>query len=200
MRAFLVSIIALAATVCAGGLSSEANASTWLAMFVTGDQADRPSDLIVMVKKKKKHDDGGSDEKQDDGGKKQDDSSGQSQNGAADDASELTNCTIQSGGGGGCKTGFKYLCETLKNGKKCCGCVVDKNAKPEIKPGSAQPQALAVFACESDVETTDGRIIPNRKAGIKAANDTEARIIYMTSLPQGVPLRGPVTCTLNPGQ
>jgi hypothetical protein len=42
----------------------------------------------------------------------------------------LSECTIQQpGSGGGCKTGFKYVCEKMKSGKKCCGCVVDKNAK-----------------------------------------------------------------------
>jgi hypothetical protein len=42
----------------------------------------------------------------------------------------LTECTIvQPGGGGGCKTGFKYVCEKMKSGNKCCGCVADKNAK-----------------------------------------------------------------------
>lgn len=47
-----------------------------------------------------------------------------------DGDSELTECTIQqSEGGGGCVTGFKHVCEKLKNGKKCCGCVADKNAQ-----------------------------------------------------------------------
>jgi hypothetical protein len=51
----------------------------------------------------------------------------------SDDDSGLTDCTIQqSGGGGGCTAPLKYVCEKLKGGKKCCGCVVDKNAKPEV--------------------------------------------------------------------
>jgi hypothetical protein len=65
--------------------------------------------LLVKVdsKKKKKHKDG------------------QSQN-----DSGLTDCTIVSpGGGGGCKTGFKYVCEKMKSGNKCCGCVADKHAQ-----------------------------------------------------------------------
>jgi hypothetical protein len=46
------------------------------------------------------------------------------------DRPELTECTIQQpGGGGGCKTGFKRVCEKLKSGKKCCGCVPDKSAQ-----------------------------------------------------------------------
>jgi hypothetical protein len=63
--------------------------------------------LLVKVDKKKKH------------------KNGQSQN-----DSGLTDCTIVSpGGGGGCKTGFKYVCEKMKSGNKCCGCVADKHAK-----------------------------------------------------------------------
>jgi hypothetical protein len=47
-----------------------------------------------------------------------------------DTGDELTECTIQQGpGGGGCVTGFKHVCEKLKNGKKCCGCVPDKSAQ-----------------------------------------------------------------------
>jgi hypothetical protein len=107
----------------------------------------------------------------------------------------LSECTIQGeNSGGGCKTGFNRVCETLKSGKKCCGCVPDKNAKPENKEGADEAQAL-MFACTSNVEIPDGSIIANRKAGIRAASEAEARIIYMTSLPQGVALRGPVTCT-----
>ena len=49
---------------------------------------------------------------------------------AKDTDSELTECTIQKGpGGGGCVKGFKHVCEKLKSGKKCCGCVPDKNAQ-----------------------------------------------------------------------
>ena len=46
------------------------------------------------------------------------------------DADALTQCTIESsGGGGGCVSGLKRVCQKLKNGDKCCGCVPDKNAK-----------------------------------------------------------------------
>ncbi len=47
-----------------------------------------------------------------------------------DAGDELTECTIQQGpGGGGCTTGFKHVCQKMKSGKKCCGCVPDKNAQ-----------------------------------------------------------------------
>jgi hypothetical protein len=42
-----------------------------------------------------------------------------------DSDSGLTQCTMQNIG---CSVGFKHVCEKLKNGKKCCGCVPDKNA------------------------------------------------------------------------
>jgi hypothetical protein len=49
--------------------------------------------------------------------------------------SGLGECTIQQpGSGGGCKTGFKRVCEKLKSGKKCCGCVPDPKSKPDPKP------------------------------------------------------------------
>ncbi len=44
-----------------------------------------------------------------------------------DDGAGLTECTIQQpGSGGGCKAGFKRVCEKMKSGNKCCGCVPDK--------------------------------------------------------------------------
>lgn len=52
----------------------------------------------------------------------------------------LTECTILgAGGGGGCKSGFNWKCEKLKSGKKCCGCVADKDAKAQQAPTQAEP-------------------------------------------------------------
>ena len=62
-----------------------------------------------------------------------------------DDDFGLEHCTIQSSkGGGGCVAPLKYVCEKLKSGKKCCGCVVDKNAKPANNPA---PAPVAKFCC-----------------------------------------------------
>jgi hypothetical protein len=59
-----------------------------------------------------------------------------------DDASGLTECTIQgTNSGGGCKSGFKYVCEKMKSGKKCCGCVPDKSQGTSA--GKATPPADA---------------------------------------------------------
>jgi hypothetical protein len=64
--------------------------------------------LLVQIKDKSKKKKNGHDQSQNDTG--------------------LTDCTIVSpGGGGGCKSGFNYVCEKLKSGKKCCGCVADKS-------------------------------------------------------------------------
>ena len=60
-----------------------------------------------------------------------DDDRGKEKKKKKDAESELTECTIQEpGSGGGCKTGFKRVCEKMKSGKKCCGCVPDKDAAP----------------------------------------------------------------------
>jgi len=66
---------------------------------------------------------------------------------AKDGDSELTECTIQQGpGGGGCTTGFKHVCEKLKSGKKCCGCVADKNAQAPA-PAPAEAPKPDQFCC-----------------------------------------------------
>jgi hypothetical protein len=50
--------------------------------------------------------------------------------------SGLTECTIEAeGGGGGCKKGFKRVCEKMKSGKKCCGCVTDPSLICKSFPG-----------------------------------------------------------------
>ena len=67
------------------------------------------TDLLIEVKNKKNKDNGSDNH---------------------DDAA-LSNCTIQKPGeSGGCLVGFKRVCEELKSGNKCCGCVADKNATP----------------------------------------------------------------------
>ena len=78
---------------------------------------------------------------------------------AKDTGDELTECTIQQGpGGGGCVKGFKHVCEKLKNGKKCCGCVPDKNAQapanvpetPKVDQASCAKEGLQYVAGAGD--------------------------------------------------
>ena len=128
----------------------------------------------------------------DDDGKEEKKNSDDNKN--SDDDTGLTDCTIQQpGGGGGCVTGLKYVCEKLKNGKKCCGCVVDKNA-PAPKKADDKPQILP-FACTSKVQTPSGSTFDNRRAGIPAASNAEARLLYINGLGQAVVVIGEVTCT-----
>lgn len=170
--------------ILSGGLRSEATAGAQVAAsMVNGNLAVRSSGLLVKIKRKKQHNKNHDDN---------DDNDDQSSSGNQDNAA-LSECTIiQPGGGGGCTVGLKWVCETMKSGAKCCGCVVDKNAAPPKKV-DAKPQLL-LFACTSNVRVPDGREFADRKAKIGAANDTEARMIYMARLGQGVVLLGPVTC------
>jgi hypothetical protein len=62
------------------------------------------------------------------------------------DSAALTECTIQSSGGGGCKGGFKRVCQKLKNGDKCCGCVPDKNAKTQQPPAKTRKTSCDTIA------------------------------------------------------
>lgn len=97
-----------------------------------------------------------------------------------DDDAGLTTCAIQEpGSGGGCKTGLKWACTKLKNGKQCCSCITDKNAKPANQP---QPGR---FTC------TDGE----SSVGSDARNESEARATFDAYLKahQLTP-KGSVTC------
>ena len=69
---------------------------------------------------------------------------------AEDTGDELTECTIQQGpGGGGCVKGFKHVCEKLKSGKKCCGCVPDKN--DQAPAGGAGPAPVVQICCDANL-------------------------------------------------
>ena len=146
---------------------------------------------------------GGNNKRDDDDDDDDDDHKSKKKTKGKQEESGLSNCTIQEpGGGGGCKTGFKRVCEKMKSGKKCCGCVPEKNAPAETKteppktePPKAEQPKLLQFACTSDVKALDGRIIPNRRAGIRAISDAEARMMYINGLPQGVILVGTISCT-----
>jgi hypothetical protein len=139
--------ICLCLSICAlafflgAGLSS----AGWNRLGLTS--AQDASSLVISIKKNKHHDDDDDNDNDDDhhqGNKKHN-----------DEDSGLESCTIQSSkGGGGCVAPLKYVCEKLKNGKKCCGCVGDKNAKtqtpqtqtqqpPEKKPGSYCSEVVA---------------------------------------------------------
>jgi hypothetical protein len=95
----------------------------WSGLSLTS--ARDASSPVISVKKKKHHDDDNAD------------------NG-------LEQCTIVSKGGGmGCVAPQKLVCQKMKNGQKCCGCVGDKPTptttkttpqhKSECAPGNPLP-------------------------------------------------------------
>ena len=109
--------IALAITTLVLGIGGRPTHAGWgdIASSLTATA----SSPVLSVKKHKSDDD--DDDNNDDNhhgkGKKNNDG----------DAA-LSECTIiQPGGGGGCKTGLKWVCEKMKSGNKCCGCVPDKS-------------------------------------------------------------------------
>lgn len=116
------------------GLVPIARAETLLSMAPESKQkcitvGDKRVCFDEGSKHKSKKSDDDDDDDDDDGGK-----------GKKGDEAELTECTIQQpGGGGGCKSGFKWVCEKMKSGKKCCGCVPDKNAEPPEARMEDQP-------------------------------------------------------------
>lgn len=91
--------------------------------------------------------------------------------------SGLTQCTIQSPlGGSGCSVGSKQVCEKLKNGKKCCGCVPDKNASGTKSSTGAETPATTPaptkFCCSAKMTAPgDG---PNTVRGDNVCLATQA--------------------------
>ena len=102
------------------GQSVRAGWSDLAASLTTG-----ASSPVLSVKKNKNDDD--DDDDNDHHGN--DDHHNKKKKNTNDDTG-LSECTIQGpSSGGGCKGGFKRVCEKLKSGKKCCGCVAGQ------KPG-----------------------------------------------------------------
>ena len=63
------------------------------------------------------------------------------------DSDALTECTIESSGGcGGCTAGFKRVCWKLKNGNKCCGCVIMKESEAAFAAAIPKPSQLLLNA------------------------------------------------------
>ncbi len=63
-----------------------------------------------------------------------------------DNGGKLTQCTIVSDKGGmGCVAPQKLVCQKMENGKKCCGCVPDKNA--QAPAGGTGPAPAVVQIC-----------------------------------------------------
>ena len=132
--------VLLAAIVATIWFAAPASAATWFdagleapfsALLTVGLKCGLVEGKIVCDDKKKSSKNHNDDDDDDD----DDHHKGKKKKTGDDDASGLTECTIQgANSGGGCKSGFKYVCEKMKSNKKCCGCVVDKNAKTDPGP------------------------------------------------------------------
>ena len=93
-----------------------------------------------------------------------------------DDDTGLSECTIQgANSGGGCKGGFKYVCEKLKSGKKCCGCVVDPNAKPANKPAPTGQICCRVSSGGPSVVTVCAETKLEVRAKANAVGDVDGK-------------------------
>jgi hypothetical protein len=111
---------------------------------------------------------------------------------------ELTQCTIQEpGGGGGCKGGFKHVCEKLKNGKKCCGCVPDKNASGTKSTGTETPATTSQigYQCDANVSPANVGHLSYTMAPSQVKSEADARALFAQELKNNnYVATGPVTC------
>ena len=136
----------LALSVCAVVLviSGRPTQAAWSDAGFT--RAHGASSLIVSIKKKHKHKDNDNDANGDHHNHKK----------AEDNDDGLTQCSIQAPSGGkGCVAPFKLVCEKMESGKKCCGCVPDKNAKVTqpatmTKPPESNRQCFPLLLTKRD--------------------------------------------------
>lgn len=106
----------------------------------------------------------------------------------------LTECTIQGpNSGGGCKTGFKWVCEKMKSGKKCCGCVADTAKPAEQKPAEEKPAeqkpAAQNFCCvgtyaAGNKHTTCGGSEANARGNAEATKFNGEGPVSITCAPE----------------
>ena len=135
--------VALAISALALGFEGQLVQAGW--SDAGSNLASGASSPLISVKKNKKHD---------------------------DDGAGLSECTIQQpGGGGGCKAGFKRVCEKMKSGDKCCGCVPDKgtsagqsapaggggnSSSGGIKPVEQPADSLLLPYCDQSKDPPEG--------------------------------------------
>ena len=111
----------------------------------------------------------------------------------SDDDSGLEHCTIQSSkGGGGCVSPYKHVCEKLKSGKKCCGCVLPAGQTAPTPPAVKEKP----FKCDANILPVD----KGHYQMLSSAPDEAAmRTKFLASIAENRwTLNGPVTCVPNP--
>jgi hypothetical protein len=103
-----------------------------------------------------------------------------------DNDAQLKQCTIVKSGGMGCVAPQKLVCQKMKNGQKCCGCVGEKAAKTQTPP------LMDSYRCEA-------MVLPQSVAGFqrnsREPDEATARTNFLAALAESkLTLNGPVTC------
>jgi hypothetical protein len=110
-----------------------------------------------------------------------------------DNDAQLEQCTIVKSGGMGCVAPQKLVCQKMKNGQKCCGCVGEKAAKAQTPP------PMDYYECQA-------RVLPQSVAGLSISSpepdEATARTKFLVAVAeQKLTLNGDVTCkNLGPGK
>lgn len=103
-----------------------------------------------------------------------------------DDGGQLEQCTIVKSGGMGCVAPLKLVCQKMKNGQKCCGCVGEKATKAQTPP------LMDGYRCQAAV-------LPQSVSGFQRTSrepdEATARTNFLAALAESkLTLNGPVTC------
>ena len=103
-----------------------------------------------------------------------------------DNGAQLEQCTIITSGGMGCVAPQKLVCQKMKNGQKCCGCVGEKAAKKQTPP------PMDSYRCEA-------MVLPQSVGGFQRTSpepdEATARTNFLAALAESrLTLNGSVTC------
>jgi len=106
-----------------------------------------------------------------------------------DNGAQLEQCTIVKSGGMGCVAPQKLVCQKMKNGQKCCGCVGDK---PSGTAKTQTPPLMDSYRCQAAV-------LPQSVSGFQRTSrepdEATARTNFLAALAESrLTLNGPVTC------
>jgi hypothetical protein len=113
-----------------------------------------------------------------------------------DNGAQLEQCTIVKSGGMGCVAPQKLVCQKMKNGQKCCGCVGDK---PSGAAKTQTPPPMDYYECRAAVLP---QTVANRLISSPEPDEATARTKFLAAIAEErLTLNGPVTCkNLGPGK
>lgn len=110
-----------------------------------------------------------------------------------DNDAQLEQCTIVKSGGMGCVAPLRLVCQKMKNGQKCCGCVGEKAAKKQTPP------PMDYYECSAAVLPQS---VARRSISSPEPDEATARTKFLATVAEErLTLNGPVTCkNLGPGK